>query len=288
MGNNKGSNIFLGVIGVATLLVAIIGATFAFFGAEISSPEGAVSAQSATLSLGYQDVTDGLNTNMIPAEYWIAEYAAMEQKFWTEDERDEFNEGKEDGEQYKGNLQCIDDNGNEVCGVYTFTIGNPSFTTAQNLYGSISIVENGIADLWFRIYDEEGEEVVEPTAFSEAVDNVISLDELNQRLLPSSSDTGKTIEQGFDAAKPLTYTLVGKENASGKMEYNRRTYTLVLWIEETQTDQTETSGNGAMFAASINFSTASGTSGVTGVIYGVNKGADDSDNPDGTNYPAAG
>ena len=31
MGENKGQTIFLSVIGIATLLVAIIGATFAYF-----------------------------------------------------------------------------------------------------------------------------------------------------------------------------------------------------------------------------------------------------------------
>ena len=37
MENNNGRGIFYGVIGVATLVVAIIGATFAYFSANISS-----------------------------------------------------------------------------------------------------------------------------------------------------------------------------------------------------------------------------------------------------------
>ena len=44
MENKKGSGIFLGVVSVATLVVAIIGATFAYFSASASSEEGAIGA----------------------------------------------------------------------------------------------------------------------------------------------------------------------------------------------------------------------------------------------------
>lgn len=291
MGNNKGSNIFLGVIGVATLLVAIIGATFAFFGANSGSSEGAVSAQSAIINLGYEDKTGGLKTNLIPAEYWIAEYAAREQFLlnqaalddWKEENPNKFYtvDGLETGK--AKNFQCMDDNGNEVCGVYEFTIGNPSFTTVQTVYGSIKVVTPDMKDVWFRIYDEEGTQVVAPTSFDSAVNSVIELPTLTQRLLPSSLDTGKTKDDGFDLEKPSTYTIVEETN-NGKKEYNKRTYTLVLWIEETQTNQTETSGSGKVFAASVNFTSASGTSGVSGVIAGALQG-ENADNPDGSSYP---
>ena len=247
MENKNGSGIFLGVIGVATLIVAIIGATFAFFGANISSGEGAVTAASASLALGYKDVTTGLKTNLIPAEDYIANYAAT------------------NTEHISSKGECIDDNGNEVCGVYTFTIGNPSFTTSQDLYGSIKIVSNEFTDLYFRIYDELGNEVVTPTAFSSAVSEIIELPQLNQKLLASSLDTAET--PGFVAEDPTTYTKVNDksqpENAA--LSSNVRTYKMVIWIEETQSDQTETN-SGKTFAASINFTTASDTNGVTGVI----------------------
>ena len=44
MENKKGSGIFLGVVSVATLVVAIIGATFAYFSASASSEKGAIGA----------------------------------------------------------------------------------------------------------------------------------------------------------------------------------------------------------------------------------------------------
>ena len=68
MENKRGSGIFLGVVSVATLVVAIIGATFAFFAASASGGEGAVGANAAkidgTLTLTGEKVD--LRNNLIP------------------------------------------------------------------------------------------------------------------------------------------------------------------------------------------------------------------------------
>jgi len=49
MENKNGQGIFYGVIGVATLVVAIIGATFAYFSASVSAGDGANGIQGQTL-----------------------------------------------------------------------------------------------------------------------------------------------------------------------------------------------------------------------------------------------
>lgn len=49
MGENKGQTIFLSVIGIATLLVAIIGATFAYFTTTMTGEAADVTAQTAKL-----------------------------------------------------------------------------------------------------------------------------------------------------------------------------------------------------------------------------------------------
>lgn len=262
--NGKGTNIFLGVIGVATLIVAIIGATFAFFGAEITGGEGNLTTQSTTLALGYSDVTTGLKTALIPAEYWIANHAATDATYLA------------------SNDQCIDTNGNQVCSVYDFTIGNPNKTTAQTLHASINAVTNGFTDLFFRIYEisnEDGEtltEVVGPTRMP-AEGTSKPLAGLEQILEPSNDPADKDSTLTTDA--PLDYTLVTKENTDGSKQYNRRTYRMIMWIEETKTNQTETNA-GASFAGSIYFTTASGDTGVTGVIATAQKPTDSApDNP---------
>lgn len=74
MENKNGQGIFYGVIGVATLVVAIIGATFAYFGASQTSPEGAINGttlggDSSVLTLDVHEVTfTGVtaNHNLVP------------------------------------------------------------------------------------------------------------------------------------------------------------------------------------------------------------------------------
>lgn len=68
MGENKGQTIFLSVIGIATLLVAIIGATFAYFTTSMSGAQGTVTATTAQLgsaSFTAQSV-DASNTAILP------------------------------------------------------------------------------------------------------------------------------------------------------------------------------------------------------------------------------
>ena len=75
MENKRGSGIFLGIIGVSTLVVAIIGATFAFFSATASSAEDAVTAASSSVTMGYEDDATGLRANLIPSVDYVAKYA---------------------------------------------------------------------------------------------------------------------------------------------------------------------------------------------------------------------
>ena len=49
MTENKGQTIFLSVIGIATLLVAIIGATFAYFTTSMGGTQGTVKATTAKI-----------------------------------------------------------------------------------------------------------------------------------------------------------------------------------------------------------------------------------------------
>ena len=137
MENKRGSEIFLGVVGVTTLLVAIIGATFAYFSATAKSGNEAISVQATTLSLGYDDVVTRLNVNMIPTEKKYADYAVFNEEYVGPDRAKE----------------CIDDNGNEICSVYEFYIGNPSKTTRMEIEGSVNVVKNEFTNLQFAIYD---------------------------------------------------------------------------------------------------------------------------------------
>lgn len=63
MDNNKGQTIFLSVIGIATLLVAIIGATFAYFSITVTGNEEASSIIVTTATLGQISFADGTQIN---------------------------------------------------------------------------------------------------------------------------------------------------------------------------------------------------------------------------------
>ena len=59
MENNRGQSIFLSVVGIATLLVAIVGATFAYFSITVSGNENASSINITTAKLGAVTYSDG-------------------------------------------------------------------------------------------------------------------------------------------------------------------------------------------------------------------------------------
>ena len=258
MENRKGHEIFLGVIGVATLLVAIIGATFAYFSASASSGNEAVAMKSTILNLGYAEDTDDLSTDLIPSTSKIALYSATDPDWLA---GNTYTYVGTDGKEYQatGKGLCKDENNNEICGVYRFTIGNPNKTTAMDITGSIHSTLNEFTNIKFAIYDEEGTQVHVPTYFPKTGEKVDLT--LNQKL--SGSALGCTTEED-----PTTCTRV---NAAGtaidstvKIAANVRSYDVVIWVEETKNDQTLID-SGKMLTAAVKFSTGT-TAGVTGVI----------------------
>lgn len=112
---NNGRGIFYGVIGVATLVVAIIGATFAYFTASATAVNN-ITGNMATISMDLSItklVDPGETSGMIPMSNNMIETAVS---------------GKQ-GSTTKANKTCVDDNGNAVCQIYKVTITNNSSAT---------------------------------------------------------------------------------------------------------------------------------------------------------------
>lgn len=106
--NNKGRGVFYGVIGVATLVVAIIGATFAYFTASANAGNGVIGGNMATIgfNLSVEKVVDpGVGSGMIPMSNTMVEAASSKTT---------------------GTGTCTDDNGNAVCQIYKITVTNTS------------------------------------------------------------------------------------------------------------------------------------------------------------------
>ena len=262
MENRRGNEIFLGVIGVATLLVAIIGATFAYFSASAQSANEAISVQSTELSLGFLDNADGLSTNLIPSAYEYVEMAGTNAN-WIAAAPEGFTHT--DGKKYIGKGLCKDSTGNEICGVYTFTVGNPNFTTAMKIQGKLIITKNEFENLHFAIFDETNKKIYTDKF---AASGEMNIDVFAQELVGSSLDQGEdgAAIEGFNPEDPSTYTpVVDKSNpVNANVNTNVRSYKIVVWVDEIDDDQTKVD-SGKMFTAAIKFETESGK-GVTGVI----------------------
>lgn len=103
--------IFFGIVGVLTLIVAIIGASLAYFSINAKSDKDALIVQSATVKIVYEDGDKLLNVEeLIPSTQEIA--------IRTLERTGDTNSA---GEYYKA---CEDDNGYTVCGYYDFTLTN--------------------------------------------------------------------------------------------------------------------------------------------------------------------
>ena len=129
MENKKGSGIFLGVVSVATLIVAIIGATFAYFSASVEGSNTVnVTAYEFNASLSVSPVYPESTASIIPLN----------------------PNGAVTGADGKTNLlyamneatdRCVDGNGYQVCAVYSATFTNNG-SQAITLNGTLTTSKN--------------------------------------------------------------------------------------------------------------------------------------------------
>ena len=302
--NGKGAGIFYGVIGVATLVITIIGATFAYFSATTNSDEGAVTAGGAKITLGYDDSINsadklnGLKSNLIPVDPTL----------------DGFNVGY-----VGGGDKCKDVNGNNICSIYQFSVSNPSGNTvAQRIYGTIVPKENTFANFKFAIFKGTAKDVDDKAVRTVVEDNAESFNVVTQikltdakKIDPDASLGGKIVvgwdvdgtpvtDLSTDYLNPTdpnkTYTknaadvsrkhviankgdlvFAARSIANGSKDAisipafeqvldvgESMTYTIVMWIQETGSAQNDDQEKS--FAGGVNFTTEGNGTGVTGVI----------------------
>ena len=127
-------NVFNIVIGVSTLLIAILGATFAYFSATATSKENDVNVKSAYVSISYDGGTEIKASNLIPSTERIALTMFQKQVDSIGAEGDEGLEF-EDQDEYTNDpsRRCIDVKGREVCYVYQFSIESDGEELEQQL-----------------------------------------------------------------------------------------------------------------------------------------------------------
>lgn len=132
MENKNGNGIFLGVVSVATLIVAIIGATFAYFSVSISSNEGAVNLAAYEFNAGISvsQIYPSAATALIPLD----PDAGIEGATGSSTTNLLYALNTAD-------TRCVDDNGYQVCALYQVTVTNNA-SGALTLDGVIRTVSN--------------------------------------------------------------------------------------------------------------------------------------------------
>lgn len=267
--NEKKKKIFLfGLITIATIILLLTGATFAYFQATVSSEENAISTTAAEYVIELESDTSLIKTNIIPS---IEEYVDIAST--RVDDKGKFLKPYEDPETkeiIKENTACIDDNLNEICSIYTFTIINPITGNDLPLYVTLDPSINTFENLYIKVLDSELNEVMSATR---VLDNRYEIDSQTGTYL-KDEETGEWIKkENFDDLKVESIVLTGLadklEKAQDENNPSTVTYSIVMWIMETRQNQ-NTSDGGKMFAAKLTAS-ASGPDGqgVTGIISAV-------------------
>lgn len=147
------------IIGVSTLLIAILGATFAYFSATARSEEGDVNVRSAYVSISYDGGTEIKATNLIPSTEAIAINKFTKEVYSLTTIDDTENPElipKEEQDKYKTDTsrRCVDANGHEVCYVYQFTVNSDGETGGKTaLTGYITVDSNEFDNLSYTVYE---------------------------------------------------------------------------------------------------------------------------------------
>lgn len=231
--NNNGKGIFYGVIGIATLIVAIIGATFAYFTATAQSDNAAINVTSYTgfnVSLSMEKLAPTAAVNkLIPLDDTLLPNAL-------------------DGNNGKG--LCIDNNNDQVCSIYKMTLANTG--GAAEIVGYLEATENTYTttNLKYQIYtttaegDTNHEKVF--TSLGAAVNAPVKgadVSTLPKFTLASGTDDDTVLSIGEGSAGSPVYA----------------TYYLVIWLDDTGLPQNDDIGK--TFLGRVTFNAVNGSAG---------------------------
>lgn len=217
--NRKGPGIFYAVVGVATLVVAIIGATFAYFSASASDNTNITgnTAQAGGVNLEITPVT-ATGTNMVPLNLL----------------GDDMKTAPTTGDQFADAIgatkgaSCVDSNGNNVCQVYSIKVSNQSTTSTIQVRGTLNLASEATNMKWQLLTNATS---TERAAFATIVGTGTAGD------ITVGGNTGGT------GAVAASQTLAASADA---------TYYVLVWLEETGSAQEDADAN-KTFKGTVNF-----------------------------------
>ena len=228
--NRKGPGVFYAVVGVATLVVAIIGATFAYFSASATNNTDitGTTAEAGGVELKITPVTT-TGTNMLPLNLM--------------DNTTPTNVATGDADQFASAMtgKCVDSNKNNVCQVYSITVSNKSTTSAVQVRGTLNLDSGATNMKW---------QLLETGTSTSRADFATVVDKGVDGNVTVGGNTGST------GAAAASQNLAASASA---------TYYVLVWLEETGAAQ-ETADASKSFTGTVTFNAvdASGkTSGLT-------------------------
>ena len=256
MDNIKSKNFLLTIVSVSTLIVAVIGATFAYFTAMVDSEEGAVNMVAAVYKVEMKDDTSLLKTALIPSAEKYVDMATIARR----DANGDFvRPYEEDGKVITEKTACIDDNLNEICSIYTFTIQNPMTNATLPVYVTLNTTINTFSNLYFKVVDENKNVVMNAQRLVD--DRPFELGSDGEKIYESGSRISPVVLSGIDVTLPKATT-----NGLGTVVPSEATFSIIMWIMETNTDQTKQDSN-QMFAATLKIESSNADGGgITGVF----------------------
>lgn len=151
MNKEERRGLILGIMGILILLLAIVGATYAWFTARDRSNNEVIKVKAAELQIVYVDGKEMNVKGLIPGKENIVFETVR---------RALAGETNSKGEKYQ---TCIDDNKRTVCGVYNFEItnngGSPVGIAGSIEPSSLATGEKKFTHLKYALYDTTSDEI---------------------------------------------------------------------------------------------------------------------------------
>lgn len=207
MDRDEKRGIFFGVIGVLTLIVAIIGASLAYFSITAGSEKDALQVQAASVKIVYEDGDNLAVTDIIPSTKAIA-LETLRRAL-----------AKESGEDRMPYQQCIDNNKHTVCGVYEFSLTNNATSPAQ---------------LTAKIVPTEEEEATKFTNLKYALYDISDVGDASTSNGTQLVESKTITYEPFDLFPESTVTVPGEGQV--------KKYRLFIWLDEQEEANNEEQG----------------------------------------------
>ena len=249
MENKKKGNLLYLVLGVATLVVAVIGATFAFFSASATNDdiEGNI-AEAGGLQIDVKSVTynptytgstgsDIIPLNLITNQTEIKENGEGTGTFV--DAVSQFEKAMD--------RKCRDDLGNNICEVYKITVSNQSATATVQVRGTLNLTSNATNMYWKLINAttgtisypeadalEEGQTATEYEVLASATEiEGMPAVQRGSELVDTYLTVKNTATDGSDPVYEGTNISLTGTNGNHSSE----TFYVVVWLEEIGDEQ---------------------------------------------------